>query len=235
MKLSRGSSMKKLMSWILGASVLVIVGVLVITYLQFSPFQGLCEILPWCLEDDEEVETEFVDSRILWERITTRFILDVGKYERNGEWSAQRTPEIAGVETPTQSMTMNAIVNITIGVNLENVEQANIEVNDESKRVVIYLPQPQPYECFITEATYDSSCLWEQCDILERDLQEKAIQETLNNNDFLDKAMTDAAAQAENKMAEFIAPLIPSDYTLQFIFSEDAPPPIESGTCAQYQ
>lgn len=185
-----------------------------------------CELNPFC--EVEEVET-VVDEQIIWEKFTERTVLDLGKYERNGEWRATRNTLFA-----TWSKNMRGTVNITMGMNLTLVDQDNITVDRDERIITIALPPIQPVDCFITEQDFFGGACIDVCDDLERDLEEKAIEGTLESEGFA-IAMDGALVDAKSTIAEFIdiGNISNEPYTLRFTEQTIDPPAIPAATCPQ--
>jgi hypothetical protein len=193
----------------------------------------LCEsldMLPFC--EEEETETTFADSVVLWEKIYERVILDVGKYEVRKDLRAERTPEVLGfLEAVTHSMRMRATVHVTMAINLESMQQEDIQIDEDTRTITITLPQAQPVECFLEDIEYyDESCIFEQCERLERDLRNKAFEEVLAS-DALEEQLDQAFFGAQDGIAELIAPFIEDDYQVEFLQSDERPDPIPGRTC----
>ena len=186
-----------------------------------------CNINPFC--DIENAETEIVDEQIIWEKFTERTVLDLGKYERNGEWRATRNTLFA-----TWSKNMRGTVNITMGMNLTLVNQENITIDQSERIITIALPPIQPVDCFMTEQDYFGGACIDVCDELERDLEKKAIEGTLDSEGF-EVAMDGALVDAKSTIAEFIdiGNIGNEPYTLRFTEQEGSPPPIPAATCPQ--
>lgn len=199
--------------------------------LLFSdPLCDSFDMLPFC--DEEEAETTFADSVVLWEKIYERVILDVGKYEVRKDLRAERTPEVLGIwEAVTHSMRMRATVHVTMAINLETMEQEDIQVDEDSRTISITLPPVQPVECFLEDIEYyDESCIFEQCERLERDLRDKAFEEVLESDE-LQEELNQAFFRGQDGIAEIIAPFIDDDYRVEFLQSNEQPAPILGRTC----
>ena len=186
-----------------------------------------CEINPFC--ETDKAETKIVDEQIIWEKFTERTVLDLGKYERNGEWRATRNTLIA-----TWSKNMRGTVNITMGMNLALVDQENITIDRTERIITIALPPVQPVDCFITEQDFFGGACIDVCDDLERDLEKKAIEGTLDSEAF-DAAMDGAVIEAKSTIAEFIdiGNISNEPYTLRFTEQAGSPPAIPAATCPQ--
>lgn len=208
----------------------VVIGVVIAAYSQFDPFNEICELLPFC-DAEEDQETVFLDSQLIWQRIRNRALLDVRKYEEHKNWRARRTTEVFGVGVVDHTMEMRATVNVTMVLNLESVQDSDVIVDNTEKVVTITLPPAQPAECFLEEVEFHNrQCLFEQCGKLEDDLQKRAIEEVLES-DGLQAGLDGAFEHAKTVVTEFIEPLIPEDYTLIFQKSDTEPARIESGSC----
>jgi hypothetical protein len=190
-----------------------------------TPRDLFCSIVPFC---DVETETEVVNTQILWTKIHERAVLDVGKYETHGEWRATRRTSVL-VGSVTHSMKMEATVSVTMGLNIENVEQEDIVVDDENQTVTVTLPQAQPIECFMDDIEYfDRSCVL-VCDDLERDLREKAMEDVLGRDE-LATALDEAYENAQSVIAGLIDPLA-NDYDIFFVQDTEVPLRLDSSSC----
>lgn len=208
--------------------------ILVSIFLGFFIMYGLitnqlddmfCELNPFC--ESKEAETKLVDEQIIWEKFTERTVLDLGKYERNGEWRATRDTLFI-----THSKNMSGTVNITMGMNLALVTQENITVDQNERIITIALPPMQAVDCFITEQDFFGGACIDVCDDLERDLEKKAIENTLKSDAF-DAALDGALVEAKTTISEFIdiGNIGNEAYTLRFTEQADSPPKMPAATC----
>jgi hypothetical protein len=193
----------------------------------------LCDLNPFC--EGEEVEIKVVDEQIIWTRITDRTVLDLGKFERNGAWRAERDLRLPVVGTlATESKRMRGTVNITMGMNLEGLTQEDITVDQSTLTITIALPPVQPVECFMVgEEFYDNACAT-VCDELERELEATAIQRTLESEAF-GVELTNKFNEAQVSIAQLIdiGNITNLQYTLRFTQQERIPAILPGTTCPQ--
>lgn len=184
----------------------------------FCNATGLCEV---------SNKTELLDEEIIWTRITERTLLDLGKFERNGDWRAEKN-----VLFVTNSKRMRGTVNITMGMNLGFITEEDVIVDQTNRTITIAIPPIQEVECFVTdEEFYDSFCI-EVCDDLERDLKKIAIERSLKADEF-QVAKSEAYELAKTEIATLIdiGNLSDETYTVQFIEKDEDPPEIPGATC----
>jgi hypothetical protein len=189
-----------------------------------APRDLFCDVTGLC---ESSEETELVDSEIVWTRISERSLLDLGKFEQNGRWRAERNLLIV-----TNSMSMSGTVNITMAMNLGFITQEDITVTQDDPTVIIQLPPVQTAECFMTDVEYSDRFCIEVCDDLERDLQRKAIEQSLGSDE-LQQALQEALENAKVEIAKLIdiGNISDQDYRLQFSQKTETPPPIAGATC----
>lgn len=221
------------------AGLLTLIGLVVIVlmigaYTDFDPFNDACSWLPFCdpEEEPDNSEPEVVNSEVLWEAVHTRLVLNTKLYER-------RTKQ--EVEEGLLKLTMEATTNITIGVNLQDIEQSNIVVDHNAKRVVMNLSNPQPIDCTLSDVKYSGElCLEDDplfganCKPLRDEAVRMAFEEAFASDNY-QQALEDARGVTRDGLEAFIAPLIPEDYILIVQYSNLTPTPIENATCNQYR
>lgn len=192
-----------------------------------APRDAFCSVLPFC--DNESIDTVLVDERILWTKVSDRSVLDLGKFERRGDWHAERTTLVV-----THTKNMRGTVNITMGMDLGAIDQDDIVVDQDALSITITIPPVQPVECFVNEVEYYGGFCIEVCDDLERDLQSMAIERSLDSEDF-DQALVNAEEDAKVEIATLldIGNITDLDYTLQFVESTDGPTDIPGATCPE--
>ena len=192
-----------------------------------APRDAFCSIIPLC--GSKSFDTALVDEQILWTKISERTVLDLGKFERRGDWHAERSTLVV-----THTKNMRGTVNITMGMNIGAIAPEDIVVNQEDLSITITLPPVQPVECFVNEVEYYGGFCIEVCDELERDLLRMAIERSLNSDEF-DQAMVSAEADAKVELATIldIGNITNIDYTLRFLQSTEEPPAIPGKTCPE--
>ena len=192
-----------------------------------APRDAFCSVVPLC--ESKSLDTVLVDEQILWTKFSERTVLDLGKFERRGEWHAERTTLVV-----THSKNMRGTVNITMGMDLSAIEQQDIVVNQEDLTISITIPPVQPVECFLNEVEYYGGFCVEVCDDLERDLQRMAIERSLDSEDF-NQSLIGASEDAKVEIANIldIGNITDVDYSLQFIQSTDGPTDIPGATCPE--
>jgi hypothetical protein len=192
-----------------------------------APRDLFCSVVPFC--DNESIDTALVDEQILWTKISERTVLDLGKFERRGDWHAERQTLVV-----THTKNMRGTVNITMGMDLSAIEPEDIVVDQEALSIRITLPPVQPVECFVNEVEYYGGFCIEVCDELERDLQRIAIERSLDGEDF-GQALVNAEEDAKSEIATIldIGNIADVDYTLQYVESTEDPPQISGATCPE--
>lgn len=181
-----------------------------------APRDLFCSVVPFC--DTKPIETRLVDERIVWTRIHERAVLDVGSLQRRGDWSAERTTMVV-----THSKNMSATVNITFGLNLMGIEEDDVQVDQQTQTVTVTLPPVQPVQCFITDEDFYGGFCIEVCDDLERDLRKKAIERTLDSEDF-SQALLEATTRAQQEIASLIDIGNIADIPYNLVFQEGTEP-----------
>ncbi|MCB9437483.1 MAG: hypothetical protein H6673_10900 [Anaerolineales bacterium] len=183
----------------------------------FCSATGLCDT-------DEEVRV--LGSEELWTRIHNRFVLDTGKYETRQNWSAEYRS--LGV---THTGEMNATVNITIGVNMAGFTAEDIVVDNDAESITVTVPPAQPVECFLADIQYHNESCWGTCDEIHRKLQDTAIPDVLDSEEFRSELLN-KQREAGTAIATIIDPLA-EGYTINFVWSTETPIPIEGASCQQ--
>lgn len=212
------------------ATIVIGVGLIVLASSQgFDPlnslWNGFCGFTGLC---DVRNSEDFVEEAVIWTRLQERAVLDAGKFERNGQWRAERTT----LAFFTHSMRMRGTVNITLGLNLGAIQEADVQVDNEAEIITIALPPLQSVECFVADVEYYDRVCIDVCDDLERDLQRQAIESSLNSEEYqlfrtasLDRVKTELAKLIN------IGNLTDIEYSLRFTEQTVNPPPIPGATC----
>lgn len=186
-----------------------------------GPRDLFCDISGICGEDEETFVRESELYTVIWER----GVLNVAKFDVvGGTYRATRSVALAEA-----SMRMRADVSVTLGVNLELLEEEDIAVDNDANTVTVTLPPVQPIDCFLSDVEfYDEVCLG-QCDELRDDLRRNALRDTLEREDF-NAQYNDAQEQARFIIGDILDPLA-QDYAISFVYDTDMPPPIAGSDC----
>lgn len=214
---------------VLGGLVVALFGALVYTSGVEDAFNTIfegprdlfCDVTGLCGDEAETFVREDELYTVIWER----GVLNVAKFDVvNGTYRATRQVVLAEA-----SMRMQADVSVTLGLNLELLTEDDIVVDNENNTVSVTLPPVQPIDCFLTDVEFfDEVCLG-QCDELRDDLRSKAIEDTLQREDFNAEYNT-ALEQARLLIGDLLDP-VTQDYALNFVYDTTPPPPIAGSNC----
>jgi hypothetical protein len=196
------------------------------------PRDVFCATFNTC--EGKNLEARLAEETIIYTKIHERTVLDLGKFERGGEWKA--TEDTLFI---THVRRMKATVNITFGMNLGAITEEDIVVDNTTQTIQVALPPIQPVECFLENrdfyADFGEGCV-DVCDDLEKKLQEMAIKRSLESEEYAqsrDRAWLDAQEQVAQLID--IGNLADIEYHIQFVEKQGDIPKIQGETCSKYQ